>query len=150
MFLSSLSSIKMGVTGRVSPLRRSAVINRVAILLSFSVLLAGTLPTTAQRPTSNAALSTPLKMGRADANTFVGLVSDRHCGPRHKLRDKSAEECTRTCQRAGASYVLVAGEKIYHLTGNTNDVGLLAGQKAKITGTLQGNTITVNGIGPTE
>jgi hypothetical protein len=91
-----------------------------------------------------------MKMGRANANTFVGLVSDSDCGPRHKMRDKSAEECTRACQRAGADYVLVAGEKIYKLEGNANDVAVLAGQKAKITGTLQGNTIIVNGVNATQ
>ncbi len=91
-----------------------------------------------------------MKMGRADANTFIGLVSDSNCGPRHKLRDKSAEECTRTCQRAGAAYVLVAGEKIYRLKGDANDVGVLAGQKVRVTGTLQGDTIAVSAIRPTQ
>jgi hypothetical protein len=91
-----------------------------------------------------------MKMGRANANTFVGLVSDSDCGPRHKMRDKSAEECTRACQRAGSAYVLVAGEKIYKLEGNANDVAVLAGQKAKITGTLEGNTIIVNQVNVTQ
>jgi hypothetical protein len=85
-------------------------------------------------------------MGQAGANTFIGLVSDSNCGPRHKLKDKSAEECTRTCQRAGASFALVAGEKIYKLKGDHNDVAVLAGQKAKVTGTLHGDTITVSAI----
>jgi len=89
-------------------------------------------------------------MGRASANTFIGLVSDRDCGPRHKMRDKSAEECTRACQRAGFGYVLVAGEKVYRLEGNSNDVAVLAGQKAKITGRLQGNTIVINSVDATQ
>ena len=99
-----------------------------------------------QRPASKASLTAPMKMGRANANTFIGLVSDSRCGPRHKLKDKSAEECTRTCQRAGASFALVAGERIYKLKGDTNDVAVLAGQKAQVTGTLQGDTITVQSI----
>lgn len=92
----------------------------------------------------------PLKMGQTDANTFVGIVSDSFCGPRHKLRDKSAEECTRTCQRKGANYVLVAGEKIYELNGHDSDLGYLAGQKAKVTGSLQGNTIEVSSVNTPE
>ncbi len=88
-------------------------------------------------------------MGRADPNTFIGLISDISCGPRHKLRDKSAEECTRVCQRAGVSFALVAGEHTYQLKGDTNDVAVLAGQKAKVSGTLQGNTINVNAVQPT-
>ena len=114
-----------------------------------SFLLLAPLCAFPQRPTSKASLTTPMKMGRASANTFIGLVSDSTCGPRHKLKDKSAEECTRTCQRAGASFALVAGEKIYKLKGDTNDVAVLAGQKAQVTGTLQGDTITVNAIQPT-
>jgi hypothetical protein len=91
---------------------------------------------------------TALKMGQTGANTFVGIISDSSCGARHKMMDKSAEECTRTCQRAGAKYVLVAGEKVYALSGRTNDVAYLAGQKAKITGSLQGNSIAVSAAGP--
>ncbi len=117
--------------------------------IAASVLLLLSAVALGQRPSAHT-LVKPLKMGQADANTFVGLVSDSNCGPRHKLRDKSAEECTRTCQRAGAAYVLVAGEKIYRLKGDSIEVGVLAGQKAKVTGRLQGNTITVDGIAPTQ
>jgi hypothetical protein len=92
----------------------------------------------------------PLRMGQADANTFVGIISDSFCGARHKLPDKSAEECTRTCQRKDAKYVLVAGEKIYELNGHNNDLGYLAGQKVRVTGTLQRNTIEVSSVNATE
>lgn len=120
---------------------------RVAISVFLSLVVAAFA--LAQRPTRNT-LTPPMKMGRADANTFVGLISDSDCGPRHKMRDKSAEECTRACQRANADYVLLAGERIYRLKGDSNDVGVLAGQKAKITGTLQGNTIIVQGVTPAQ
>ena len=120
--------------------------SRIAVL--FSVGLMGAMCASAQAPASNASVTTPMKMGRADANTFVGLISDSRCGARHKLENKSAEECTRTCQRAGAGFVLVAGEQIFQLKGENNDVAVLAGQKAKVTGTLQGNTITVRAVRP--
>src|SRR5581483_10792710 len=51
----------------------------------------------------------PLKMGQHGNGTFVGLVSDTTCGARHRLKDKSGEECTRTCVRQGAGFALVAG-----------------------------------------
>lgn len=92
----------------------------------------------------------PLKMGQHSSDTFVGLVSDTTCGARHKLKDKSAEECTRTCVRQGAGFALVAASKVYVLKGDTNDLGVLAGQKAKVTGSLDGNTITVSSIVPTQ
>jgi hypothetical protein len=96
----------------------------------------------------NSDAPTALKMGQTGANTFVGMVSDSSCGPRHKMMDKSAEECARTCQRAGASYVLVAGEKIYTLAGRANDLAYLAGQKVKVTGSARGNTISVAAVAP--
>jgi len=92
----------------------------------------------------------PLKMGQHGSDTFVGLVSDSTCGARHKLKDKSAEECTRTCVRKGASFALVAGPNVYILSGNQNDIGVLAGQKVKVTGSLDGTTITVSSITPTQ
>jgi hypothetical protein len=92
----------------------------------------------------------PLKMGQHGSDTFVGLISDSACGPRHKLKDKSAEECTRTCVRNGAQYALVAGSKVYLLQGDTNDLAYLAGQKAKITGSLSADTITVSSVAPTQ
>jgi len=115
----------------------------LAVLILF---VTGT--TLAQQP-PGARDEKPLKMGRADANTFVGIISDSLCGPRHKLPDKSAEECTRSCQRKGAHYVLVAGEKIYQLSGQANDLGYLAGQKAKVTGSIQGDAIAVVSVTPT-
>ena len=122
------------------------MIYRLSRLLAFLLITA--VCVFPQRPAAKA-LTTPMKMGRADSNTFVGLVSDSTCGPRHKLKDKSAEECTRTCQRGGANFALVAGERTYKLKGDSNDVAVLAGQKAKVTGTLAGDTITVNSIQPT-
>jgi hypothetical protein len=118
-------------------------------LASLFLLLAASVFTVAQSSPRNGSAA-PLKLGQAGENTFVGLISDASCGPRHKLRDKTAEECTRTCQRAGQPYVLVAGEKTYRLNGNSNDVGFLAGQRAKVTGTLDGDSIKVVSVAPTK
>jgi hypothetical protein len=113
--------------------------------LMFVVFLGVGLPTCLAQ---NLEAPTALKMGQTGTNTFVGVISDSTCGPRHKMLDKSAEECARACQRAGAKYVLVAGEKTYVLHGRTNDIAYLAGQKAKITGSLRGNTIAVSAAAP--
>ena len=85
----------------------------------------------------------PLRMGRTNENTFVGLISDSACGAKHKMTDKTAEECARACIHDGSSYVLVAADSIFRLKGHTNELNALAGQKAKISGTLRGNVITV-------
>ena len=112
----------------------------LALLVLFGLLA----PASAQ----NMDDPTALKMGQTGANTFVGMLSDSTCGPRHKMMDKSAEECARACQRAGAKYVLVAGEKVYGLSGRSNDLAYLAGQKVKVTGSAQGGVISVTAVAP--
>lgn len=120
-----------------------------AVLPSLYFLLAASVFTVAQSSPGNGSAS-PLQLGQSGENTFVGLISDASCGPRHKMRDKTAEECTRTCQRAGQPYVLVAGDKTYRLRGNSRDIGFLAGQRAKVTGTLAGSSINVVSVTPTQ
>lgn len=109
-----------------------------------------TLPSLATAQSRLTRETSPMKPGQAGENVFIGLVSDASCGARHKMRDKSAEECTRTCQRSGQPYVLVAGEKVFRLNGQANEIGLLAGQKARITGRLQGNAIDVVSVLPAQ
>jgi hypothetical protein len=117
------------------------MMNKFACLWVFFLLLG---PISAQNPDP----PTALKMGQTGANTFVGVLSDSTCGPRHKMTDKSAEECARACQRAGANYVLIAGEKTYALSGRANDLAYLAGQKVKVTGSAQGSAISVTAVAP--
>jgi hypothetical protein len=91
----------------------------------------------------------PLRMGRTNENTFVGLISDSSCGAKHKMADKSAEECARACIHDGSGYVLVAADSVFRLKGHTQEVDALAGQKAKIIGELRGNVITVTTVSAT-
>jgi hypothetical protein len=88
----------------------------------------------------------PLRMGRTDSNTFVGLISDSSCGAKHKMTDKTATECARACVRDGAGYVLLAGDKSYPVVGHERELRVLAGQKAKITGSLEDGTIRVDQV----
>jgi hypothetical protein len=92
----------------------------------------------------------PLRMGRTDDKTFVGLVSDSSCGAKHKMADKTAQECARACVHDGSGYVLVAADTTFRLQGHANELEALAGQKAKITGTLRGNTIRVEAVSATQ
>ena len=50
------------------------------------------------------------------------------------------------CVRNGSKYLLVDGGKSYQLDGNADDLGRLAGERANIVGTLNGNTIRVSSI----
>jgi hypothetical protein len=46
----------------------------------------------------------------------------------------------------GSSYVLVAGEGVYRLDGNTAELEKVAGQRVQIVGLLDGRVLTVSTI----
>jgi hypothetical protein len=80
---------------------------------------------------------------------YTGEVSDAVCGAKHDMSG-SAAECTRTCVSQGSKYALVVGEKVYVL--DTNDktaldkLDELAGQQARVTGSADGDTISVTSV----
>jgi len=81
--------------------------------------------------------------------TLTGQVSDAMCGAKHEESADPAS-CTRACVKHGASYALVVGDKVYTL--QTSDktaldtLDKLAGAKAKVTGDVDGTTITVKSV----
>jgi hypothetical protein len=81
--------------------------------------------------------------------TFTGEVGDTMCGRKH-MEDTPAAECTRACVAHGSKYALIIGDKIYAL--DTSDKAALAtldkqaGKMATVTGTLDGDTITVSSV----
>jgi hypothetical protein len=62
--------------------------------------------------------------------------------------DKDPTGCAKMCVRNGSKYVLVQGDKRYALAGSESQLEGLAGQRANITGILNGNTIKVSAISP--
>ncbi len=77
---------------------------------------------------------------------FTGSISDAMCGLKHMMPggDKA---CTEACVKEGSKYVLadVAHQKVYQLSDQTKPKDF-AGQKVKVTGSLKGDTITVDSI----
>ena len=84
----------------------------------------------------------------AASQTYTGEVSDSMCGAKHAMGDKAA--CTRACVKKGSNYALVVGDKVYTLkTDNKKELAeldKLAGENAKVTGTAEGDTITVSKV----
>ena len=80
------------------------------------------------------------------AQTFSGVITDAHCGAKHKLADKSPAECTRICVKNGSTYVLVNGDKMYALHGDIVELNRVAGERVTITGSLAGNRINITSI----
>ncbi len=87
-------------------------------------------------------------LAAAASQTYTGEVSDSMCGAKHAMGDKAA--CTRACVKKGSSYALVVGDKVYTLKTedkkNLAELDKLAGANAKVTGTAEGDTITVNKV----
>jgi hypothetical protein len=77
--------------------------------------------------------------------TFSGMITDSQCSARHdRYSGKRPADCTRMCVRNGSKYILVNGDQKNILEGNELALDHLAGQRATVTGTLNGDTIKVS------
>jgi hypothetical protein len=74
---------------------------------------------------------------------WTGTISDSMCGISHPAATPS-KQCTTGCVKKGAKYIVVVGDKVYNVA-NQDEPGLAkyAGEKVKVTGKLDGDTITV-------
>jgi hypothetical protein len=85
----------------------------------------------------------------ASVQTFTGKVSDTMCDAKHHEGIPPAE-CVRACVKHGAKYALVVGDKVYTLdTSNQaalDQLNKLAWEEAKVTGTANGDTISVKSV----
>jgi hypothetical protein len=81
--------------------------------------------------------------------SFTGKVSDAMCGKAHMMSGPEAD-CTRACVGKGSKYALVVGDKVYTLDASDKatlgTLDKLAGNNAKISGTLNGDTIQVASV----
>ena len=77
--------------------------------------------------------------------SWTGTISDSMCGASHG--STPAKQCTTGCIKKGAKYVVVVGDKVY-MIANQDAAGLAkyAGDSVKLTGTMDGDTITVTKI----
>jgi hypothetical protein len=81
------------------------------------------------------------------SQTFEGMVTCSKCGAKHSAAiGRNAADCTRGCVRTGASFALIDGEKIYMLDGDLMAIKKVAGERARLVGALQGNTIQVASV----
>jgi hypothetical protein len=85
----------------------------------------------------------------AAKRTFTGEVGDAMCGRKH-MEGETAADCTRACVAHGSKFALIIGDKIYTLeTSDKTALAVLdkqAGKTATVTGTLDGDTITVSSV----
>src|ERR1700674_535166 len=81
------------------------------------------------------------------SQTYEGVVTDTHCGAKHSAAiGKTAADCTRACVHGGEEFALVDGDTIYKLDGDQMLMKRVAGQRARVVGTLDGNKLKVISI----
>jgi hypothetical protein len=85
----------------------------------------------------------------SEKQTLTGVVSDSMCGAKHMM-EGSAADCTHACVGKGSKYALVVGDKVYTLDSSDqkilDELNKLAGEKAKVTGTVTGESVEVNSV----
>ena len=93
-------------------------------------------------------LTTGIAFAGGKAQTYAGKVSDAMCGAHHMMEGSDAD-CAKACIGKGSKYALVSGDKVYILAGDKAalaSLDKLVGADAKVTGTLDGNTIQVASV----
>jgi len=81
--------------------------------------------------------------------SYEGMVTCSRCGAKHSAAmARTATSCARMCVKTGASFELVQADSTYLLQGNLEELTRVAGQRARITGSLNGNTIKVASVAP--
>ena len=97
-----------------------------------------------------AAFVAPLSgTANAQEKSFVGYISDSHCGLKHMKGMGDDKSCTLMCVKGGSKFVLADRDqrRVYRLDQSGQDKARdFAGQKVKVTGRMVGKTIRVTAI----
>ncbi len=81
------------------------------------------------------------------ASEWKGVISDSHCGKGHAVASAKAEQCVATCVKSGHDAVLVSGDNVYKLDAASKDkVKPYYGKAVNVSGTMSGDTITIDSI----
>jgi len=119
----------------------------VGAAIGFAIIVAAGSAALADRqsPDSEAQGQQQTISPAPSGGTYQGVVTDSRCGARHTRNSRlNPTECARLCVRQGASYILVDGNRRYKLVGSEEALEKFAGQRIRVSGTRQGETIQVS------
>lgn len=95
------------------------------------------------------AFAGPKKDKGSEKQTFTGVVTDAMCGAKHMMAG-DPKGCLQACVKQGSKYALVVGDKVYTLETSDkaalSELEKLGGEKATVSGTLNGSTIEVSSV----
>jgi len=112
----------------------------VAILIAILGLTPGA---SAAKPAGGQEQSSSAMQGQS----YEGVITDTHCGAKHSAAiGKAAADCTRVCIHGGEQFALVDGDTVYLLEGGSEALKRVAGQRVRVVGTANGNTISVSSV----
>ena len=82
-----------------------------------------------------------------NSHAYEGMVTCSRCGAKHSAKlGQTASTCVRVCVHGEAQFALVNAESTYLLDGDREDLKRIAGERAKVVGHLDGNTIKVQSV----
>lgn len=87
-----------------------------------------------------------LQQVHAATQTIDGFISDTMCGKMHMEPGKTDVQCIQDCIKAGSSYALIVGDKVYTLAAKPQIIAPFAGKQVHVVGDLKEKTITVTSI----
>ncbi len=86
--------------------------------------------------------------GQAQQMKLKGVVTDSMCGAKHMVTGNDPA-CVRTCVKGGSHYALLAGDKVYPLSGHDEALQKLAGKTVNVSGTMgSGGMIQLASVEP--
>jgi hypothetical protein len=120
----------------------------VCLVVCVLALILVTPKANAGRGNSPSPAPAPPAQSALPPQNYEGMLTDAHCGAKHAAAvGLSAADCTRACIHSGEHFALVDGDKAYGLDGDQAALKRMAGQRVKVVGTLNGNTISVASVG---
>jgi hypothetical protein len=120
----------------------------IALALALFLGTVGAAAGWAEGTIAQATSSAAEKPGAASpVRVFEGMVSCSRCGAKHSpALERPATVCVRVCVHGGARFELLTSDSAYLLNGQLQSVKGLAGQRARVAGTLVGNAIEVKSV----
>jgi hypothetical protein len=89
-------------------------------------------------------------MATGSTQSFTGQVSDAMCGSKHTEAGIAPAHCVRTCAQKDWNYALVVGDKAHPLKTSDraalDELNTLAWEQATVTGTTDGDIISVKSV----
>jgi hypothetical protein len=81
----------------------------------------------------------------AFADTWTGTISDANCAAKHADASEKSMACAKSCVKRGAAPVFVTGDKVLKIS-NPDAVADHVGMKVEVTGSVSGDTVTVEKV----